>query len=108
MLNDSQHIGHSRPSSALAFEEVSSSEKSELARLGSTIFFFRLEVAIAFEKELHMVYSRSSITNGAVILLLYSQKNKTPGDELRPRKMSNSGLNMNGSLHLDSSPEWKA
>jgi hypothetical protein len=51
MLNDSQHIGHSRPSSLLAHEETSSSEQSGL---GGCAFFFILP-AMAFDAKLHML-----------------------------------------------------
>jgi hypothetical protein len=51
MLNDSQHIGHSRPSSLLAHEETSSSEQSGL---DGCAFFFMLP-AMALDAKLHML-----------------------------------------------------
>jgi len=59
MLKDSQHIGHSSPSSRLAFEHTSSSEQSREARLNSTKFFpeffFSPILAMAFEADFHIV-----------------------------------------------------
>lgn len=55
MLNDSQHIGHSSPSSVLAFDEVSSSEKSWQALTSSAMFFSRPKPVMECEIDLHMM-----------------------------------------------------
>jgi hypothetical protein len=55
-LNDSQHIGQSRPSSLLVHEETSSSEQSgfDMLHLDGCTFFFKLP-AMAFDAKLHMM-----------------------------------------------------
>nr|GLL34161.1 hypothetical protein Itr_chr08CG20150 [Ipomoea trifida] len=62
MLKDSQHIGHSRPSSPLSLEHISSSssENSSQARLASAQSFFCPKPAIALEMDLHIIADSKS------------------------------------------------
>ena len=57
MLNDSQQIGHSKPSSSLlAHEETSSSEQSGLVVLAFAQMFFEPDFpVVAFDMKLHIL-----------------------------------------------------
>jgi hypothetical protein len=58
MLKDSQHIGHSRPSSLLAVEEASSSEHSEAAWVGFRESFFSPTLpAMQLDAKFHILIS---------------------------------------------------
>jgi hypothetical protein len=54
-LNDSQHIGHSSPSSLLALEQTSSSEHSAQLRIGSVELLFILMLVRACDAKFHIV-----------------------------------------------------
>lgn len=67
MLNDSQQIGHSKPSSWLRLEEFSSSEHPGHAQLGSAELLFSPMLEITLEVNFHIASGRRTGGESEVI-----------------------------------------
>lgn len=68
MLNDSQHIGHSSPSSLLELEQTSSSEHSALVSLNCLEHLFVLRLVRALDAKLHIMIDEQIYDATAVII----------------------------------------